>query len=36
MFELIENDNKQIDKLPFKTTNNCKFQWLQYRINHVY
>ena len=31
MFELTENDIKQIYKLPFKTTNNCKFQWLQYR-----
>ena len=33
MFELTENDIKQIYKLPFKTTKNCKFQWLQYRIN---
>jgi hypothetical protein len=29
MFEFTENDIKQIDKLPFKTANNCKFQWLQ-------
>ena len=29
MFEFTENDIKQIDKLPFKTTNNSKFQWLQ-------
>jgi hypothetical protein len=28
MFELTENDIKQIYKLPFKTTKNCKFQWL--------
>ena len=34
MFEFTENDIKQIDKLPFKPANNCKFQWLQYRINH--
>ena len=34
MFEFTENDIKQIDKLPFKTANNCKFQWLQQRINH--
>jgi hypothetical protein len=34
MFEFTENDIKQIDKFPFKTTKNCKFQWLQYRINH--
>ena len=33
MFELTENDIKQIYKLPFKTIKNCKFQWLQYRIN---
>ena len=33
MFELTENDIKQIYKLPFKTTKNCKFQWLQYKIN---
>jgi hypothetical protein len=35
MFELTENDIKQIYKLPFKTTKNCKFQWLQYRIKHL-
>jgi hypothetical protein len=29
MFELTENDIKQIYKLPFKTMKNCKFQWLQ-------
>jgi hypothetical protein len=34
MFELTENDIKQIYKLPFKTMKNCKFQWLQYRTNH--
>ena len=34
MFEFTENDIKQIDKLPFKATHNCKFQWLQQRINH--
>ena len=34
MFKFTKNDIKQIDKLPFKTTNNSKFQWLQYRINH--
>ena len=28
MFELTENDIKQIYKLPFKTTKNCKFDWL--------
>ena len=28
MFKFTENDIKQIDKLPFKTTNNSKFQWL--------
>ena len=28
MFELTENDNKQIYKLSFKTTKNCKFEWL--------
>jgi hypothetical protein len=36
MFEFTENDIKQIDKFPFKTAKNCKFQWLQYRINHLY
>ena len=35
MFEFTKNDIKQIYKLPVKTTNNCKFQWLQYRINHL-
>jgi hypothetical protein len=34
MFELTENDIKQIDKLPFKATQNCKCQRLQYRIMH--
>ena len=28
MFKFTENDIKQIDKLPFKTTKNCKFEWL--------
>ena len=34
MFELTKNDIKQIYKLPLKTKKNCKFQWLQYRINN--
>ena len=34
MFELTENDIKQIYKLPFQTIKNCKFQWLQYKINN--